>query len=501
VVRPRRARLDPGLGALVLEATWNLEEQPIPLPHGGNSDWRAIFDWCDYIGANALWYVAGYTDARDTKLSLDDPWVGRYVEMVPKLAEEARRRGVQFGAYAIAYSTFGDRSRLPAYDYAWDVKAGRVLQTSFVSLDDVRRRQHLADWTKVVAAPEGTSYTGLDYIRTGSDGYEMVDEFVADMSVDVPDGWAGWPRERRIRWLQGKVEADWLHNPDMCDRWNWFRARKTALAVRDVIRLSGSPKPLWCFILGWKHGQPHGQDVVMFTDAGVAFNAVMLYEIDRREHHDLILKWWGEYIEPGQTNLVVGDTVNWRLHQRLYQPAGPEEMYRRITTATHMIPGELAKGVFVHDLSRFFMRARTGPYPGKEWAIAGAAAISKLRMDWGLYPLRVSIAASPQVPVGAPFTISVRLTGLTKAPLHNVHVELMQTQGVEAISARRLVVGSVPAGGTQQAAFQVRLPGHVADRKDRFMLAARVTWPDTPPQPKSEGLPQRITAIRYVNGR
>jgi hypothetical protein len=493
--------ITPGLGALVLEATWDLQEQPIPLPEGGNGDWHAIFNWCDFLGANGLWYSAGYTEAGDTKLSMDRPWQKRYMDMVPMLAAEAKRRGIQFGPYALGYRTFGEgHASLPPYDYAWDLKGGTVTQTMFVSLDDVRRRQHLADWTRLMAAPDGVSYTGLDYIRTGSDGYEMVDEFVRDMSVSVPAGWQSWPRQRRMTWLHDKVAAR-SRNTDLCDRWDWFRAHKTSLVIHDIIGKSGSPKPLWCFILGWDHGKQHGQDPVMFADAGAGFDAVMLYELQWVGQHDYVLKRWGEYMRPGQANLVVGDTVSWYLHQSMRKPrAAPEELYRRITTATHMVPGELAKGVFIHDLSRILTPARTGPYPGKEWAIAGAAAIAKLRMDRGMYPVRLTIEAPSSASIGGTFTAAAKITNLTKETLHNVRVELMPAEGVKPVSAAKLVVGSVAAQGVERAAFQVVLPGHVSKRADRFLLAVRVTWPQTPPRPESAALPQHVTAIRYVDG-
>ena len=49
---------------------------------------------------------------------MERPWLEDYIDMVPDLAAEAKRRGIEFGAYAIAYSTATeDRASLPRYDY------------------------------------------------------------------------------------------------------------------------------------------------------------------------------------------------------------------------------------------------------------------------------------------------------------------------------------------------------------------------------------------------
>ncbi len=499
----------PGLGVLTLEATWNLATARLRRPDGTEGDWRAIFDWCEFVGANALWYRAGYTDARSGRLTLQRPWMTLAREQVPLLAEEARKRGISFGPYMVAYDTTGPRARRPDYDYAYDYRATRgVHQTDFVSLLDARRVNHMIDLATSMRKRHGVDYVGVDYLRTDGDGYEMVDEFVRDLSVQVPTGWGSWDRRRRMIWLQNKVEVEWNYNRDLFDRWNWFRGRKTALIVKELVEAGALDGRLYAFTLSWAHGKQHGQDPAMLGDAGLAINAVMLYQVESQAHFNEVIRSWGEYCRRGQFNLVVGDQVDWYWHQSTKEPAGPEELYNRLRRGTKMIRDDLAKGIFVHDLNRILHSPRLGPYPGTEWALAGAAAITALRTDWGLYPLRVSVNAPKSAAIGMPLNVRATVSNVSGKPLHNVRLRLHQTAGVQHLSAATVRVPTIPVQSARTVTFRVRFPTRMPSRGSRFMLAVRASWPgESEPVrkatdiPSGARLPPVAVAVGYVNGR
>ncbi|MFQ6132003.1 MAG: hypothetical protein ACE5R4_08210, partial [Armatimonadota bacterium] len=165
----------PGLGVLTLEAGWDLRGAPVRRPDGSEGDWRAVFDWCEYLGCDAFLYRAGVTESWGGPLTLASPWRQSYIDMVPLLADEARRRGIKFGVYMIACRTYGeDKSSLPAYQYAWDIgRGGSLVQSDFVSLLDGNRVSHMVDFLKLMQEEPNVDFVGADYIRTGEDGYEM----------------------------------------------------------------------------------------------------------------------------------------------------------------------------------------------------------------------------------------------------------------------------------------------------------------------------------------
>ncbi|MFQ6132044.1 MAG: hypothetical protein ACE5R4_08415, partial [Armatimonadota bacterium] len=348
-------------------------------------------------------------------------------------------------------------------------------------------------------------FVGADYIRTGEDGYEMVNEFVRDMSVEVPDAWSGWSLNQRMRWLHRRVAERWNYYPDVFDRWNWFRARKTGALVDKLVTYSRLRKPLWAFTLSWKHGLEHGQDPLMMTDGGLAVDAAMLYQVPSQGHFDTLVRWWRDYeIQPGDLNLVVGNQVDWYWHQKTKVPAGPELYYQRLRSGTKMMGTQLARGIFIHDLARIVSRLprRAGePYPGTEWALAGAAAISRLRSDWRLYPLVLDLEVPKSHPFNSQFRISAQITNTTDEDLNDVEVSLHDTAGVLIVGPTRRVLESVPAEGKTSVPFTVRLTAPSGARANRFMIAAEATWAKDQGPEAGRDLPRKFVTFKYVNGR
>lgn len=506
IVTRKAPEMAPGLGVLTLEARWDLRKVSIMRPDGSKGDWHAVFDWCHYLGCDAFLYRAGVTDSRPGRLSLESPWCQTYIDMVPQLADEARQQGIKFGAYMFACSTYGPKSSLPQYNFALDIGPGGALEhTNFISLLDSQRVGHMVSFLKMMQEERNVDFVGVDYLRTNQDGYEMAGDFVRDMSVEVPSGWGGWSLGRRARWVQQRVEAQWSQNPDTFERWNWFRARKTAGIVDKLIRYSHLRKPFWAFTLSWEHGMQHGQDPLMMTDAGLAMDGAMLYQVKSQAHFQAMVDAWREYgMRPGDLNLVVGDQVDWHWHQHSRMPAGPELYYQRLRAGTAMMGKQRARGIFIHDLSRIVMRrpkAKAEPYPGTEWALAGAAAISRLRSDWGLYPLVLDLEVPKSAPFYSQFPISAQIANVTKDELKDVEVSLYHTAGVAIVGPPSRTISSVPGEGKTSVPFLVRLTSPDSDRANRFMIAGQATWPKGQGPKEGQALPRKYISFKYVNGR
>jgi len=125
-----------------------------------------------------------------------------------------------------------------------------------------------------------------------------------------------------------KVERQWQSDPDFYDCWNWWRAHLGAEIVRDIRAKAKLRKPLWIFILSWWHGRQHGQDPLMFNDAGVSLLAPMLYQVPNRTHFNIMVKDWNEYLRAGQVNLrdsyaIVRNGELWLINSHIapYDPA------------------------------------------------------------------------------------------------------------------------------------------------------------------------------------
>ncbi len=499
-------------------------EQPVFLdrgdylvgPDGSKGDWHKVLDWAHFIGADTVWFLGGTSNVPRAERGddQDKPWHLGTLEAIPQIARQAKSEGFRFGVWAIAYRVRRQPGGRPeAYRYALDAErtAQRIVEWSFVSLLDQQRPRHLAELFAEWNADPNIDHLGLDYIRAER-GYEIADLVVEQMGLEVPDEWKSWSKNRRMLWMAHKIEVEWKDDPKFYERWNWWRAHRTSRIVRSICRGARVKKPVWCFILSWKHGTQHGQDPYMFADAGMDYCGAMLYQAESRRHFEFAVKHWQGYAQPGELNLLVGDQVDDDWHQerpgvRMRQPrTSVEEFYRRLRVGTTMMMrGEKARGIFVHDVGRI-ISGKTGPYGGREWALAGAAAASELRNNWGLYPIALKVKAPRQAALGQRFTISVAVTNRTDSTLNDVEVSLYKTVGV-----------TLPANATQQIPtlnpravyvlrFDVAIPNASPGRRNRFMVAAKGTWPRQFQGPnanvwpeQASRLPRQYVQFAYVN--
>jgi len=511
------AHLDPGLCV----ATWEFDfKDRFRGPDGSSGDWRKLFDWVEYMGADALWFRGAVTEAAGAPLTLEQPFKPINLEAIPRLGAEAHRRGLKFGTWAVAYSTYPKKNtdKKPDYEFATDISrsTGATSEHNFISLLDERRVKHLTEFFKQMQASEYVDHVGLDYMRSDRGGYEMTDRFVREMPVKLPDGWADWSEIRRMQWMAVKIEEDWRESgdPDFYEAWNWWRAHLGANIVRRVIEQSQVKKPTWIFVLSWLHGIQHGQDPLMFTDAGITMLAPMLYQVPNRGHFDTLTKNWHNYIHEGQINLVPGDQVDFYWHQKTKDPAAPAEMYDRIVTAhNQFIEGGKTQGAFWHDINRAASPSNLGPYSGREWALAGAAAFSTVRDSWKVYPLHAELTAPDGAGIASQFTVKVKLTNLTNQPVTGVRISLADTPHMVGVGLKEGVegqhfgepyteVGSIAAGQSVEVPITVRITSADAERLNETMLALRTTWAEGEFEaPVRNELPRMIVLMKYIEGR
>lgn len=491
-------------------ATWEPDfADRLRKPDGGWGDWHAMLDWCEFIGADTFWFRGGVTELNTTnKLTDQQPFNMANIEAIPELAQEAHQRGLRFGAWAAAYATYGGpeyNARKPKYAWAQDISraTGAISSLDFVSLLDRKRVDHLANYFAQIQADPNVDYVGLDYMRSDRGGYEMTDRFTSEMPLRLPKDWATRSRTARWAYVAMKREKEWQTDPQFYDAWNWWRAHIGAENVRDMIAQSQLRKPLWIFVLSWWHGMQHGQDPIMFTDAGVSILAPMLYQVGSRGMFDTMVKDWHAYVGEGQANLVPGDQVDFHWHQNMISPrAAPEELYDRLVTAhtRYQYKGETI-GAFWHDINRACVPGNDGPYPGTEWALAGGSAFSAVRKSWHVYPLEAQLKLPKSAPLNTTVEGQLTLRNIVKRDVRRISLRVEKTEGVEATEQLR----DVPVlQGERPLTLPVRVRIHSGhgDRGNRLMVCVRIRWPDDDyGKTVRRDLPRMILVMQYVQGK
>lgn len=365
--------MPPGFVVATLESSAPLAGLVLRGPDGRRTDWRGYLDWAQSLGADAFWMLVGQTPGR----APGQAWVEDNFALVPEVAAECRRRGLKFGVYAMFSLTMSSKNRVPGYRYAEEIENGRPVPTRAVSLTDRRRLDDAAALLARFAADPNVDHLGIDYIRNALGGYELVDEFVAEMpNLPLPAEWPRFTREERMTWLARKK----IMRRDMrvVDAWQWWRARRAALVVKELTARLPGGKPFWAFTLTWDKGWHHGQDPVMMNDAGVDMDALMFYEADKAQYAEM-LREWGGYLRRQDAQVIPGDIFDWNLHQK--DPSGPAEFGRRLRAARDRVYADgPARGYFYHDLARLTAGGRRlGRWGTEGWAAEARRLSAELK--------------------------------------------------------------------------------------------------------------------------
>ena len=370
-----------------LEYAIDLTTKKIPSVETGEpTTYDAIYDWVRYMKCDMFWAIGGQTTGWTGGITPEEPWAKAMIKNIENLASSRAKGNVELGAYVMSYFAAGGGARKGGYEVSigYNSATQSLVESRHISLADPKRVQDIIDILKRYDANPNISYVGLDFIRTGEvDGYEMVDEMVELTGVYVPANWSTMSKPARMRWLavnRGRKEIGM--------KWRWFRAHKESLIIK-AIKESGINKKLWAFTLGWNHGQEHGQDPYMFFDAGIDYDAVMIYEANRAQHVGMLAAW-PQYLS-GEYNVLVGNMIDNRLQDGSLRPE-LEYMRRMYESEAKFNRSSRIRGIFFHDISRMLWSKFRGSGNNiKEWANINASIVSRIEEKYSENPFNVTV--------------------------------------------------------------------------------------------------------------
>jgi len=372
-------------------------------PDGQETDYRAILKWAQFMEVDAIWVLSGETTSfspqrnsvgpvnfgladfsPQDQSSLDTgpldtgPWDTGPLENLRLLKEIAGEYGIQVGAYIMCFYVPGKHGIPEMYTagIGYNSETDSLYRSHHISLISEKRIQDIIDLARMFQKDQKIDYIGFDFIRTGrADGYELGPLVVKDTNIITPVSWNSLSEREKIKWFARKVEVE--RDPVIIEKWQWWRAHRVAQIVQRVIDEARITKPVWVYTLGWNHGKEHGQDPVMFFDAGVSIDAVMLYEANRQQFERL-LKQWNSYIRNEQGNIIIGNCIDYRLlDSETLTP--PEELGRRnVEGYSRIIRNGWPTGLFLHDISRAFW-GRRGGYTIEEYALSFLYSVRGLK--------------------------------------------------------------------------------------------------------------------------
>lgn len=445
-----------------LEYAIDLTTKKVPSVETGElTTFDAIYDWIRYMKCDIFWAIGGQTTGWTRGINSDEPWAKDMIKNIENLAASKKKGNVELGAYVMSYFAAGGGARKGGYDVSigYNSETKSLVESRHISLSDTKRVRDIIDILKRYDSNPNISYVGLDFIRTGEvDGYEMVDEMVELTGVYVPANWQTMSKQARMKWLavnRGKKEIGM--------KWRWFRAHKESLIIKQI-KESGIKKKLWVFTLGWNQGQEHGQDPYMFFDAGIDYDAVMIYEASRAQHVGMLASW-PRYLS-GEYNTLVGNMVDNRLQDGSLRPE-LEFMKRVYESEAKFNRSSRIRGVFFHDISRMlWSRFRGHGNTIREWANINASIVSRIEEKYSENPFNVSVKLDERNRTGV-----LTIVNRTSKRQNNVSVKTDLAQALSAIALDSEVI-NIDAGGTVEIGFRYAYGGSRYSSLMSFRVAA-----------------------------
>ncbi|MEA3506709.1 MAG: hypothetical protein U9R36_04375, partial [Elusimicrobiota bacterium] len=352
----------------------------------------------------------------------------------------------------------------------YDRKKDKVYQTEGISINNPRRIKDIIKLIKRLNDNENINYIGLDYIRPAGGGLELVDDFISSMNIDLPGGWDNYTKKERMSWLGRVVTRSKDRDIPIINKWNWWRAHRVSKIIKQIRREVKLKKPLWLFVLSWELGHQHGQDPIMFQDAGADLIAVMMYQANAVQFNYFVNKW-KEYVQGRKINILSGNQFDWPLHQYSVMPSGPEEYQRRLIESIECLePTGNFKGIFIHDFSRALW-GRRGPYSTKEWLMAAAEGFS--RLDSEKNKLKVSLILPPSAESGKFIEGQIRIKNRSDDEILNLRLSLEAADEL-GLPFKEKEIKSIKPGAEFIENFKVGVEGLAGQHLGRYMVAARV---------------------------
>ena len=432
-----------------LEYAIDLTTKKVPSVETGElTTYDAIYDWIRYMKCDIFWAIGGQTTGWTKGINSDEPWSKDMIKNIENLASSKKKGNVELGAYVMSYFAAGGGARKGGYDVSigYNSETKSLVESRHISLADTKRVQDIIDILKRYDSNPNISYVGLDFIRTGEvDGYEMVDEMVELTGIYVPANWNTMNKQARMRWLavnRGKKEIGM--------KWRWFRAHKESLIIKQI-KESGIKKKLWAFTLGWAQGQEHGQDPYMFFDAGIDYDAVMIYEANRAQHVGMLASW-PRYLS-GEYNTLVGNMIDNRLQDGSLRPE-LEYMKRVYESEAKFNRSSRIRGVFFHDISRMLWSKYKG-YGNtiREWANINASIVSRIEEKYSENPFNVSVKLDEKSRTGI-----LTIVNRTSKQQKNVSIKTDLSQALSAIALDYDTI-NIEAGETAEINFKYAYGG------------------------------------------
>ncbi|MFH8132354.1 MAG: hypothetical protein QW321_01985 [Candidatus Aenigmatarchaeota archaeon] len=483
----------------------------IPGPYNESKSWLNIYRWAKFMGADSVWPTVGYRAGwsgcnRYAPVNMSFPWCSLTYWHFREYCQEANNSGFTCAPWLWPYNVApADLAKQNfGIEYNWSLKYdcsnGQLINvTGEISVTDERAIESTLKLIEILKTNDKVSTIGFDWEPEGSVDLRLVnDEFVRKMNINVPSDWDNYSVEEKMKWVGKRITSGCgEYNSTLKEIWDRWMAYNYARSLKRIVDESNFSGSFFMFTWSSYLGRSNGHDPFVFNDAGIDIIAPMTYyspsgisQNKRCWYENAVIDPWGKELTFEKLpNVVPGQIVQDYAYQncsyqRYRNPPAPVDMYNRMMySGEKMYKDGTIPGIFWHDIWRAmgvtWRSGFTSPYSGVEYAIAGGAAASDLRVKAGRIPINLSIETPDEIYYLDTFTGNITVTNLGSNSLPvNVYL-LNNTPGWQFISAPNAIINLAPSE-TKKISFTVKSNLRNYNVDNRFMIAAKADFGNEP---------------------
>lgn len=435
-------KLKKGIAFIGIDSLERISKRNILSADRNEVDWNGIPEWLNFVSADGILMLGGVTKTFDENISMESPWDNDKVNESMVLADRIKQRGKNFGVWINALKVEGIYAKKMGYKTALTHKDDKYAEEpSVISLLDDNRKKNIARLFTTYMENDNISYVGIaDIFLEPDQGMELMDNFIQELQIDVPDNWSSMDFDGKYRYFSDKIR-----NRDLFSQFVTWKQYHISQYLKDIIRSVPHNKPVYYFV-DYAEAMANPDLISIVLNSGVDFivmNFNMPYGkiLENMENLSQVSKISGffnrviisYYIDYDNTDMA-GSEVS----------AIENYVYANLQLTKYGSDTLNANGIMINDLYKA-MFGKRGPYSPYEWMLGIGETIYEFKKINKYIPLDINSHAPQNVTYGEAFRLRFNIINTSPKAVENFKIDFLPSFPGKPIQ-KNTTISTIPAG-------------------------------------------------------
>ncbi len=464
--------LNKGMAFMGIDSLERISKRNILSADSKEVDWNYIPEWLNFISADGILMLGGITKTFQEDITLDSPWDNDKINESIILAEKLKQKSKSIGIWMRTLKVEGIYAKKMGYRPALSIKDDKYVEdNSTISILDENRKKSISKLFTSFMDNDNISYVGIsDMFLPPESGIELLDKFVQEFQINVPDDWSDMDFDSKFDYFAGKI-AD----KQMFQNFVTWKQYVITEYIKDIINNSGHKKPIF-YYMDYKDAIDNPDLISIVFNSGIDFVVLVfntsydniMESLDRISNINKISKYYNR--------LVVSYYIDYQnIDMKDFEISAIDNYVNANLQLTKF--GSLtlnANGIMINDLYKA-MFGKRGPYSPYEWMLGIGETIYRFKDMNKVLPVNVDFSAPENVNYGEEFPIKIKLINTSAKPIGNFKIDVLPIHGKSV--QKNSTISILPPGKETSLEIPLQIETNSSQfiRKKSF-IGIRISW-------------------------